>query len=98
MIQLDFFNTTHLYGDQLRREIENAKGQEDKIMVFFRNYPGKEFSPDYVHRTVFSDNVPLTSVRRAITNLTRKGLLKKTENQCIGAYSKLNYTWKLNEN
>ena len=38
-------------------------------------------------------NVPLTSIRRAITNLETEGLLEKTNIQKPGVYGKKNHCW-----
>ena len=42
-------------------------------------------------------NVPITSIRRAITNLESEGLLHKTDIQKPGVYGKLNYCWVYKE-
>jgi hypothetical protein len=39
--------------------------------------------------------VPITSIRRAITNLTDRGLLEKTPNFKVERYGKTNHLWKL---
>ena len=38
---------------------------------------------------------PITSVRRAISNLTKDHKLEKSSKQKLGKYGKLNHTWHL---
>jgi predicted transcriptional regulator len=40
-------------------------------------------------------HVPITSIRRAITNLTQKGILIKSEVTKMGRHGKMNYCWEL---
>jgi hypothetical protein len=93
---MTYYNTTNLIGQDLLKEIENAKTQEDKILLFFKKYPLQYFSPSEIFSSVFNYNVPLTSVRRAITNLTNSGKLIKTDKKKQGSYGKPNFCWKLN--
>ncbi len=46
------------------------------------------------HRLYPDNGTPLTSIRRAITVLTNKGLLQKTDEQISGVYGKPEYVWK----
>jgi hypothetical protein len=43
----------------------------------------------------YGRKIPLTSVRRAISTLTREGVLKKTDKQRTGYYGKREYMWRL---
>jgi hypothetical protein len=91
-----FYNTIHEDQAQLRESIRKAKTQEDKVEVFFKANPEKSFTPfDIQYLGIFDDNVPITSIRRAITNLEKRGVLKKTMEQREGGYGKVNYCWKL---
>jgi hypothetical protein len=40
------------------------------------------------------DRVPITSIRRSLTNLTESGFLIKTDRQRIGAKGKPEYIWE----
>ena len=93
---MNYYNTTNLIGDNLLKEIANAKGQEEKITIFFKSRALSYFSPSDILREVFNNSVPLTSIRRAITNLTDRGVLIKTDKQKPGLYGKSVYCWKLN--
>lgn len=92
----DYYNTTLLMGEDLLKEIANAKGQNEKILLFFKNHPINYYTPAQICEKVFSNSIPVTSVRRAITNLTDEGILIKTDKQKPGNYGKLNYCWKYN--
>jgi hypothetical protein len=78
-----YYNTTTLSGRELRQYETAAAGQESDVLALFQTYPDRDFSPDDVHQRVLQD-APITSVRRAMTNLTTRGLLVKTERKTLG--------------
>ena len=91
-----FYNTIHESGDKLRESIQKAETQEEKVHAFFKSFPDNSFTPfDIMYVGIFDDNVPITSIRRAITNLEKKDILEKTTEQREGGYGKVNYCWKL---
>ena len=69
-----------------------AEKQEDVILRFMRSQKSG-VSPEDVHKAVFADDTPLTSVRRAMTNLTRDGLIIKTDKKKDGIYGRPVGTW-----
>lgn len=87
-----FYNTIGLNTQELRVEILKAQTQEEKIKAIFNKCEGDLTPYEVWHVGGF--DCPLTSVRRAITNLTKQGFLKQTGNQRAGKYGKLNWTWK----
>ena len=87
-----YYNTNREDGDQLRASITKAMSQEERITEFFAGRVGA-YSPDEVHQQVFGGTVPITSVRRAMTNLTMMGVLVKTEKMVAGRYGKQVHTW-----
>ena len=89
-----FHNTIHAKGIELQKLIVNAKRQEDKILRFFYENAGKGFTPFDVQKRM-NLNAPITSVRRAITNLTRDEYLVKMEVKKSGPYGVANHYWKL---
>lgn len=91
-----YFNTTNLTGQDLMYSLNMAKNQNDKILMFFRKHRALSFSPSEVHREIFTESVPITSVRRSITNLTKANDLIKTDKKVMGVYGKLEYTWIIN--
>lgn len=89
---MNFHNTNNETGAVLERSEAKVRTQEDRILDHFRR--GGEHTPDEVWGHLFKNGTPLTSVRRAITNLTNDGYLEKTERQRIGMYGKQVYTWR----
>lgn len=54
--------------------------------------------PSQVHKLYeqgTGSNTPLTSIRRAITNLCKRGKLYMTDVQSPGIYGKPEYVWKI---
>lgn len=92
-----YYNTNNESGEVLLNSIKNSKKQEDAIMVIF-NYYKTNLSPDEIQGILVDRSektYPITSIRRAITNLTKNGKLKKTTQMKKGAWGKLTHTWKL---
>ena len=86
-----YYNTNKESGDTLVKSNNSALKQEDVILnVFLGN---SKLTPEEVLR--FSGlNVPLTSIRRAMTNLTNDGKLEKTNTMKKGSYGKMVHTWQ----
>ncbi len=92
---MTYYNTTHLRGQQLARYESQAARQGDIVAEFFRRNPGIDAAPHEVHEVLGLSGAPLTSIRRAMTNLTKVGILEKTDNKVDGPYGKPAYTWRL---
>ena len=89
----NFYNTTHEKGDQLKLSWRQAHSQEQKIFVFLKGRPYHWFSCESLRLLVFGPKTPITSVRRAISNLERKGLIQKSPTaNALGEYGKNVYT------
>jgi hypothetical protein len=93
-----FFHTKiKLKELNLKTELSVYATQEQKILEFFKMNETKEFTPAEIHVILFNTmSTPLTSVRRAISNLTKVNVLKQTEMQRVGEYGAMNYCWKYN--
>lgn len=89
--------------DERKREEYEAKAsyQERMILAWYNRYSaGKAHPPSYVYqelidRAILSRKTPLTSVRRAMSNLTKAGLLVKTGIKIAGPYGRDEYCWRL---
>jgi hypothetical protein len=98
---MSYYNTTHVLGKKLHEYTEKAKCQEEKILRLFMAYPTHKYTASHVWMISFKQNlairatVPLTSVRRALTNLYNAGYIIKTDKQAIGEYGRPEYYWKL---
>ena len=90
-----FHNTINLNGSSLDRAEDKAKTQEERVLAFFCGVGDREYTPDEVLMFVFNDSIPITSVRRAMTNLANDGYLKKTEIMRPGQYGKRTHAWRL---
>lgn len=89
-----YFDTTAVVPASRLAEYEAiASGQEREILRFFFRHAHHQLSPSYVWLTVLP-HVPLTSVRRAITNLTTRGWLEKTDKKIEGSYGRLERCWQ----
>jgi hypothetical protein len=91
----DYHNTNRESGEVLEASRRRTRLQQERVLVFFQDHPWETFTPDEIHRTVFADGTPLTSVRRCMTNLTEAGKLEKTENMRLGSFNKMVHTWRL---
>ena len=95
-----FHNSIELTGNELHTADKKACTQEDKILQFFERKAGKDFTPSEVYQQLTINGVlprstPVTSIRRAITNLTASGKLIKTGNRRAGTFGTLNFTWTI---
>lgn len=96
MAAATFFNTTNETGGDLVDATKAAGHQEQHVEAFFRQHDrDRGWTPGEVHKAVFNHWVPLTSVRRAMTNLTSKGVLVKTDIKRRGRYRRNEYAWRI---
>lgn len=99
---MDFYNTINLEGEVLRECVNRASKQAEAVYAIFAYNPESTFTPfDIQDKLRIFDtkywNVPVTSIRRAMTNLTKAGLIKKLNRYKPGRYGKRNFLWQLNE-
>lgn len=94
-----FYNTINLSGKELELQNASAKGQEDLILAIFEANPKMELSPIQIlsiFKERFDRNPPITSIRRAMSNLTdKKKVLLKTTTLVSGQYHLPNHCWIL---
>tara|TARA_Y100000361_G_C11062870_1_gene291434 strand:+ start:61 stop:372 length:312 start_codon:yes stop_codon:yes gene_type:complete len=90
---MTFYNTIDENFDELEKSIAKAKTQELKIMNCFY-FCKKPLSPSMV-LSLSKLNCPITSIRRAMTNLSNDGLLEKTNDYVEGLYGKQEHLWCL---
>lgn len=93
-MKTSYYNTTHSTRGQLSRFEGKALSQEERILEWFREYE-QPASPSGLCQLLYHGQVPVTSIRRAFTNLTNAGDLVKTDNQVEGPYGRPEYQWKL---
>ena len=90
---MTFYNTVNEDFNELAKSQAKAKTQEEKIINCFKHYE-KSLSPSMV-LSITRLNCPITSIRRAMTNLSNDGKLEKTKNFVIGNYGKKEHLWCL---
>jgi hypothetical protein len=90
-----YYNTNGEDGEELMSSRERCAKQEGVVLSLYRRF--RFLSPSECHRehhNMFGEAPPLTSIRRAITNLAHYGLLEKTSMRRTGIYGKKEYIWK----
>ena len=100
-----YYDTTHLrdhlskeaYKEQHRLFLLKNCRQEDAILKIAERMVDGEFSPSKMLQKLEAcgRNIPITSVRRAISDLTSNGDLVKTDKQVMGIYGRKEYVWRL---
>jgi len=92
---MTYYDTTHLTKPELHEARKKAASQEQRILgYFYRKHattPGEIWNWYYGHYGA----CPLTSVRRAVTNLAAKGLIVKTDMTKPGVYGRPEHCWVL---
>ena len=104
-----YFNTTEEPAERVKEYKEKAQTQEQKILEIFGQF-NMPLSAEFIHRYFYKTNVPLTSIRRAITVLAtgrevtdpdnmneiiyEPGKLEKA-GKVKGQYGRNIHTWKL---
>lgn len=93
------YNTTKESGATLRQFEMISQTQEQRVLNYFRRYGfGLLLTPSEVRVRVFNHKTKLpeiTSVRRALTNLTSEGNLIKSKQKRMGPHGRHEYCWKL---
>src|SRR4051812_41088979 len=95
-MQTTFHNTVNLTGEDLKKAVANASNQEAAILTIYKN-TRKKFTAWDIHGmcTRAGKKWPITSCRRALTNLMNKGELSKLSEQKIGEYDKPEYYYQI---
>ena len=86
-----FYNTINEVSSTLVKSHLTTRTQEAIILDCFKS--AKEpLSPSMVH-FLTKLKCPITSIRRAMTNLAKSGKLKKTSKYTIGKFGKKEHLW-----
>ena len=91
---MTYFNTSNEEGRTLKHYQVQADSQEAKIIAWFGHASGFLYTPSEICKHVFDNTVPLTSVRRAMSNLTTDRALVKTDQKHLGPYGRREYCWR----
>jgi len=93
-----YYNTTGATGRLLREYEIKAESQEGRIACYMAERSHRAFTPSEIWRKAFgadSTPPPITSVRRAMTNLAERGVLEKTAHKTRGLYGRAEHRWRL---
>ena len=90
---MSYYNTTSQKGEQLKVAWKKDKSQDNKVMEYFNTHGKATPSEVWLHFNKHENNVPITSIRRSITNLTSYNMLSKTEKKKEGIYGRPEYVW-----
>ena len=93
LFKMAFYQTIDQTDSALKESNKKASKQEDLIYSLFvkRNEP---LSPSMV-LSQSGLNCPITSIRRAMTDLCKAGRIVKTNRQVKGMYGKAEHLWEL---
>ncbi len=87
-----FFNTNNTLKHDLPKENQTAKCQQDIVLNLFKTDYSKWTASlvweQLLTRGKIHQHTPLTSIRRAISNLHRAGYLEKENETRIGLFGK----------
>ena len=91
---MSYYNTLSETGEDLKSSQVKAETQKHEILALFEYHSGALYTPFEVQCRM-NEISPITSIRRAMSNLTDEGKLEKTSIKKKGDYGKDNYTWRL---
>ena len=99
---MGYYNTNRETSDTLQISWNQANKQKKLIYHIFTSLwsdkTGSYFAPHQIKDILserYEENYPLTSIRRAITDLTTEGMLIKTDYRVKGNYGKKVHTWRV---
>ena len=92
-----YYNTNKERGNELINSNDKAKSQEEAILKIFNIKDRLSASEAWA---IYDNkgNTPITSIRRAITNLYNDGKLFKTNERIIGIYGKKEHIYIVDRN
>ena len=95
-----YYNTNNETGEELQASRRKSSKQKTEVLSVFLTYPTTPLSPDDIHSFIKDNSEepeaqlwPITSIRRAISDLTKEGELFKTEEKKMGSYGKRVHCW-----
>lgn len=94
--ELDFYNTNQTEGTELSERKRKALTQESVIINIYNRFKRLTASDVQNHCLAAGNHWPLTSIRRAITNLSKKGYIKRTDRTKHGLFGANERYYELN--
>lgn len=98
MKETTYHNSTNLSQEELMKRVQRAGKQKDAVLLVFQTLRGQSFAASQVHRsfTKAGKSWPITSVRRAMTDLMNEGHLLKLDQTREGPYGDKEHKYTLN--
>ncbi len=92
----NFHNTIRLQGEKLQHQIQKCKNQEEAVLLIFKKHSKNKdkFTASEIF-TILNINSPITSIRRAISNLKHAQKLHKLNETKKGIYGMPEHYYKL---
>lgn len=90
---MPFYNTNKENAKESLNSSQKTKRQKVVIYDLFLLF-NEPLSPSMVYKAV-NEKWPITSIRRAMTNLTDDGMIVKTQETVKGVYGKNEHLWAL---
>jgi Fe2+ or Zn2+ uptake regulation protein len=88
-----YYNTNKESGETLKKSRNKAQTQNEMIFKILGDEP-EGLTPYQIH--VKADLLwPITSIRRALSTLTKAGKLTKTDELRLGPWKKNEHVWKI---
>lgn len=91
-------NTTHETGVTLDIYKDKANDQERKILNCLKHY-GRPLSPWQIHsifeRSKLNETLEITSIRRALSDMTKAGVIIKLNRKTDGPKGRKEYLWTI---
>jgi Fe2+ or Zn2+ uptake regulation protein len=92
-----FHNTINASGDTLVAHTITCKSQEERILAIFKETHFKMTPFEVLEKySKLYKEVPITSIRRAMSNLTEENKLLKLPSMKTEKYGKPNFEWSYN--
>lgn len=85
----------HFTEEQKVKSRKNAESQEARILGYFEIEPDFSFPATWLWTALHGENEPLTSFRRALSNLAKQGKIEKLRLTTIGMYGKPEHYWRM---
>ena len=89
-----FYNTTNETGQALKACVRAVNKQEVEVLTKIKEIcDWGAVAPSEIHNLL--SQYPITSIRRAITNLTNAGYLRKTGVKIVSPWGRREHCWKI---
>jgi len=90
----NYHNTLWAEGAVLAGYESKAETQDEAVLELLKRHPKHFFTAEQVHKSVMG-TAPLTSARRALSNLYRDGYVEKANKHAQGKYGRPVTLWRI---